>query len=209
MGKILAKIISIFFHPLLMPSYLLISLMWYAPSLLIPIDQQAFPYLLLVVALTSLVIPLILLTSLKFSDLIPDFYLENKNHRIIPFVFVAIIYGVSFYMFYTQFDFARIVHLTYFSITLLLLELALVTIYWKISVHSASMAGTFGIIYALQLQNPDIDLLYLLIAVILISGIVGTSRLKLNSHTLSQIMVGMLLGFVSCFITVWMWGVLK
>ncbi len=180
--------------------------MWYAPTLLIPIDKVVFPYLLLVVALTSFVIPLILLTSLKLSAIIPDFYLEHRSHRIVPFIFIAIIYGVSFYMFYNQFNFARIVYQSYFSMTLLILILTIITFYWKISVHSASLAGAFGILYAYQILNPDIDLLYILAVLLLITGIVGSSRMKLNAHSLGQIIAGLVVGFFSCFLTIWIWG---
>jgi membrane-associated phospholipid phosphatase len=189
-----------------MPSFLFVVLMWLAPSILIPIDKNAFRYLLAVVSITSFVIPMIMLTSLKLTAIIPDYYLEDRKHRIIPFIFVTIIYGASCYMFYNQFNFAKVIYQCFFSITLLLFVLTAITIFWKISIHSAAISGVFGILYALQIQNPDVDLLYLLTTFLVLIGIVGTSRMKLNAHTIEQTIAGILVGFACCFLVVWFWG---
>jgi len=202
-GKNLASFISYIFHPLLMPTYTFTVLMWLAPSSLMPIGKDLFWHILLVICLTSFLIPLLFISTLRVTSVIPDFYLDDKRQRIIPFLFVGIIYAVSTYMFYSQFSFTKVIYVLYFSTTLLITLLTLITFYWKISVHSAAIAGTFGILYALQIKNPDFNFLYLLSGLLLVTGLVTSSRLKLNAHTISQTLWGSVVGFAICFLLVY------
>ena len=200
MNKSQASIISIIFHPLLMLTYTFIAIMVIAPPVFMPLSRDLFWHVLLVVGLTSFIIPVLLISTLRVLAVIPDFYLDNKKQRIIPFLSIAIIYGISAYMFYSQFAFTKIIFVAYFSTTLLITLLTVITLYWKISFHSASIAGMFGILYAIQLRNPDYNFLYLLSAILLTIGIVSSSRLKLNAHTLGQIIGGAVIGFTICFL---------
>ncbi len=186
-----------------MPTFMFLAIMWIAPPILMPISREFFFNILIIISLTSFFIPVLMLSTLRVASVIPDFYLDDRKIRIIPFLFIGIIYGVSTYMFYKQFPYTKVIYLSYFSTTLLITIITLITMYWKISVHSASIAGTFGILYAIQIKNPDFDFLYLLSGLSIIFGIVGTSRLLLNTHTTRQIIWGAVIGFVICFPIVW------
>jgi membrane-associated phospholipid phosphatase len=70
-----------------------------------------------------------------------------------------------------------------------------VTIFYKISVHSVGIWGLIGILFALN-QVSETSLLFLpLIATIVIAGVVMSSRLKLNVHNLTEVVVGSIVGF--------------
>ena len=71
----------------------------------------------------------------------------------------------------------------------------LVNIFWKISAHMVGIGGLLGIMITIS-SRLQINLHYLLIALVLIAGLVAFSRLKLNEHNSAQIYCGFLLGLV-------------
>ena len=71
---------------------------------------------------------------------------------------------------------------------------ASITLFYKVSIHSAAIWGIVGILLPL---NKVADGLLLIPTVILIvaAGLVMSSRLMLNAHTPREVLVGSLLGF--------------
>lgn len=200
----MANLIAYVLHPLLMPSYTFILLMWLAPPALRPIGENLYFNIMLIVSITSLLIPLLMMSTLRVTLVIPNFHLEEKKQRVVPFFFVFIIYAVSTYMFYSQFNFAKLFYVAYLATSLLIFILTVITIFWKISFHSAAIAGVFGILYAIQMKFPELDLLYMLAALLVVSGLVGASRLSLQLHNYKQVIIGYVVGFVNCYLIVWL-----
>jgi membrane-associated phospholipid phosphatase len=84
-----------------------------------------------------------------------------------------------------------------FLIASIIVQIALmvVSLKWKISAHSAAIGGLIGGVCALSFrlqENPALILSLL----ILIAGIVATSRLILMKHTNFQVYAGFTLGFL-------------
>jgi membrane-associated phospholipid phosphatase len=77
----------------------------------------------------------------------------------------------------------------------------MINFWWKISIHSVGAGAITATVFVLSLKMHT-PLLWYLIAVVLASGLILTSRLRLNSHNPSQVWVGFLLGFlvISLFI---------
>jgi hypothetical protein len=187
-----ARITSIIFHPLLIPTigFLLLfsSGLYFA---VIPWNLKRF--ILLVVFISTCLIPLISIGLLSVSPRF-DVKMEKGTDRVLPLIFSSI----SFYMGYLILG--RIQSFPVFQVFLvasILVQIALVIIslQWKISAHAAAIGGLVGGFFALSIrlqENP----VFILILLILISGIVCTSRLILQKHTNSQVYSGFLLGLL-------------
>ena len=65
---------------------------------------------------------------------------------------------------------------------------------WKISAHTVGIGGLIGALIAISFRL-NVNLEYYIIAAIIVSGIVGYSRLKLKTHEQYQIYIGWLTGF--------------
>jgi membrane-associated phospholipid phosphatase len=65
----------------------------------------------------------------------------------------------------------------------------------KISIHVMGAAGLVGILYGLQIMHVADDL-YLLATLIGVTGIVGTTRIYLGAHSIVQVALGALVGFL-------------
>ena len=86
---------------------------------------------------------------------------------------------------------------SYFMIgaTLLLIITLVINLFWKISSHMVAMGAVMGAVTGISLLLA-INLKLLIIMIILVSGLVAYSRLKLNAHFPVQVYAGFMLGVV-------------
>ena len=203
MGKRTAYLLSVILHPLLMPSYLFLMIIFFTPRIMQPLTEAMMFRVLLIVIATTFILPLISIGILKMSMLIRDFLLDNKQDRILPFLFVTMFYGISAYMFYQKVHLNDLIFFILAGITALLLILTSITFFWKISIHSAGLAGLAGFLVGIQYWQPEYDLLYPIVGGILFSGLVMSARLRLNAHRPAEVYAGALLGFAVCFFSLY------
>ena len=74
----------------------------------------------------------------------------------------------------------------------------------KISLHSIGMGALFGFIYMFS-KGLEYSPLILLASIIILGGIVLTARLVLKAHTMKEVGLGYLLGFLSQAICIWLY----
>lgn len=198
MIKKTAVAISILMHPLLMPSYLLSLLYFLSPDAFKPIDSAIFLRILFVIFVTTFVLPLISMFSMKHYTMISSLSMDNRRERILPFLIVTGFYGVTAYMFYAKIRINEIFFVLMVAITVLIVLVTLVTAFWKISVHSTAIGGAMGILCALYFKIPIGYFTFSLAALSMLAGVIMWSRLSLNAHKPEQVYAGALLGFVYC-----------
>ncbi len=154
--------------------------------------------ILFILFIMTFLIPVLSISTLKMFGLIPDFKLEDRKYRVLPFVFTSCFYIVTTYAFYSKIHVNLILDLL-ICISLLLLVLTAITYFWKISIHSATMGGVAGFLLALQLLYPTPSFMYPLAIVLVTGGLVMSARLYLQAHTPSQVYAGAIVGFAICY----------
>jgi len=188
----LANIFSIVFHPLLMPLYGL-GIIFSAPTVLGYLPFTVKKILFFIVLINNVLIPLTLMPYLRYRNIISSYSIEDKQERITPLMIVSFLYCItSFIVFRFQLPFF-IKSFTLAS-TLLVIVVAIINFWWKISVHSAAAGALTGIVVILSFKMYT-PLTWYLISAILMSGLVLSSRLRLNSHNPLQVWIGFLTGF--------------
>ena len=75
---------------------------------------------------------------------------------------------------------------------------AIINVWWKISTHTAAIGGVLGALLAFSFIL-NFNSVWWLCLVIIASGIVGSSRIILRQHTLTQVTTGFFLGIISAF----------
>lgn len=80
---------------------------------------------------------------------------------------------------------------------------ALINIKWKISMHCAGAGGVTGALMAYSLIFYFNPIGWLCLSII-VSGLVGSSRMLLRQHTLLQVVAGTLLGAVGGFLGIFL-----
>ena len=124
----------------------------------------------------------------------------NRERRMIPYIISIVSYLMCYY-------FMALTHVPHFMGSILIAALviqiacALVNLFFKVSTHMAAIGGVAGALVAFAFIfgfNP----VWWLCVVILLGGVVGTSRMILRQHSLHEVVFGFLLGTLCAFVSV-------
>ena len=184
-----------------MPTYLCGILMITVPSALNPIRQEVFSGFLMLIFLVTFILPVINIFIFKIFGTIRSLTMESRRDRVVPFVFISVLYGVMTYLFQTKFNIG--INESFFRFLLIIDVLVLLstvlTFFYRVSVHSISICGLLGVLIPLSKVSEELILLYVTIGFIALAGVVMSSRLQLNSHTPREVMVGAVIGYSVAF----------
>ncbi len=199
MNKKIASAVSWLAHPLLMPTYLFVLLQIFVPAALEPMENRVSLYVLLLIFITTFMIPVLSLVGLRGTAMISHFKLEKRQERILPFIFITIFYVVTAYMFKSRLSLNPLLQMIFISTSVIVLIITVITFFWKISIHAAGAGGLAGYLLALSYIFPNQRIYFPLTAILLLSGIILSSRLKLNAHTPPEVYSGFGIGLFISF----------
>jgi len=195
----LARIVSVIFHPLFMPVYGLIIL-FTAPTFLKYLPSQVKFLLMAIVVINNVLLPVGLLPLLRYRNVISSYSIEDRTERIIPLLLASILYcTTSFIIFRYQIPF--FLKSFIFATSIVAIIVSMINFWWKISIHAAAAGAITAMVILLSFRMHT-GLILHLAAVIAVSGMILSSRLKLNAHDPAQVWTGYFTGFlgVSLFI---------
>ena len=124
----------------------------------------------------------------------------------LPIVGLIALFFLSYLRYYDpSFKFQVLAVVYFFTILLpsLLIQIvcAIINVWWKISTHSAAIGGVAGsliVFSVIFMFNP----VWWFCLVLIVAGILGSSRMILRQHTLPQVLVGFLIGIICAFLGV-------
>jgi len=197
----LARVISIVFHPLLLTTYLFALLSFAFPSALFPFTTASRWWLISFIFVLTVLLPAINIFFLRALNTISSWTMEDRRERIRPFFLITIIYCLVTYVFSvkTRLSTSDSMFKLFLIIDCLVIAATVITFMYKISIHSLGISGIAGILIPLNWTAEDNALFIPTIIVIVLAGIVMSSRLQLHSHTTREVWVGGLTGFVMGF----------
>ena len=187
----LSKFISFAFHPILMPTYAILLLFTFSPlfSEFMSIKQKT-QIIKLAVVFTFL-LPIFSVVILKKFKIVSSFYMENQKERRWPLLF-------ALGWFYLLLRLLETLHIHYIIVTLMLgamlilLISAIISNFWKISLHMLGIGGVLGAFLAIHtLFGGNI---FLIITLLFCAGLVGFARVNENAHNLKQAYLGFIIG---------------
>lgn len=193
----LANLISIVFHPLLIPTFGLALLFWSDAyfTYMLPVN-----YRLMILAMfffITFVTPITMFYIMYLQRFISHISIKNRDERTIPYMVVAVMYLYVYYLL-KKLNLSPIVLQTIVAMFFTLLSVLVVNLFWKVSAHTAAIGGVVAAIYYLNIFQ-GLNLQYFLLFSVVLAGIIGTARLQLNAHSLNQVLVGYGLGFIMVF----------
>ena len=206
MEKQLATGISVIFHPLLMTTLLFIVLLGFYPEavLTFQMNSNARWLIVLLIFITTFIIPSISLYILKLTRSITSLSLFERKERIMPFFYTTVFYGITAYLFSRQISSSSVIIGIMTGTTIVLFITAIITLFWKISAHGAGIGGFVGFLSAIKILNPEIDLIVPLAIAIIASGLTLASRLYLDAHTPAQVYAGYGVGVLVSFVALYL-----
>lgn len=212
--KIFAHFFSFVFHPLLVLTYMLVLLLMVNPYLFGVNNLWDGHFLVLLIFLSTFFIPLIAVLMMRVLGLIESFQMEDKRERIGPYISTGIFYLWMFRNLLDNPDIPLAYKVFVLGATIALFVAFVINLVSKISLHAVGMGGLIGMtVITMLLFSYDsftintsfwgaiqVSMTALLMLIILLSGIVCTSRLLLNAHRLQDIYGGIIVGFSTQFI---------
>lgn len=189
----LAHIVSVIFHPLLMPVYGMV-IIFSAPTLYGYLPFAIKKLIFLIVMINNVLFPLSLLPFFRYRNIISSWIIHERKERTVPLLISTILYlTTSFIIFH--FPVPGFFKSFIFAIAFLSIIVTAINFWWKISIHSVGAGALLAVVLLLSFKmfNP---LIWYLIPVILAGGLVLSSRLRLNNHTPQQVWFGFLSGFL-------------
>ncbi len=195
----LSRTLSYLLHPLLIPT-LGVFLLVYGQTVMGGISPRVKWFFLSIVFLNTFVIPLLGIGLLKTLRLIPDLSLSEPRQRILPIVIVAVGYLCCAWML-RDVAMAFLIQRFLFAALACLALTALVTPFWKISLHMTAIGGLLAMLALLNFSGFG-QFPYTLLSFLLLAGMLGSARLWLGSHNLLQVAAGFCGGFLIASLTI-------
>ena len=188
-----------------MTTYLFVLILGFFPQSILTyqMNDKARWLIVLLVFITTFIIPAISLYILKLTNSITSLSLFERKERILPFFYTTIFYGITAYLFSRQISSSSVIVNIMLGTTVVILIAAIITIFWKISAHGAGIGGFIGYVIAIKLLNPEAALLIPLAIAIFASGLTLSARLKLDAHTPDQVYAGLGIGVFISFATLY------
>jgi len=191
--RLLAKLVSYVMHPLFIPTYIFILLMYEVPYEFSGITVWQLKMRLFGLFWLTAFFPafaVFLLWRLKFSESI---FLRTQKERIIPFVITMFFYWWMYYL-SRNFTDQPVVLKFFFMGIFIASSIGLVcNNFFKISLHGMGMGGALAAVilipfyYQLPMGIP-------IAVTAILTGIVCSSRFIVSDHTEKEIYAGLLAG---------------
>jgi len=192
-----ALVISVLLHPLLMCTYGCLLLFF-------GIHNTIYDYLTtaetkwritFIVFIFSFLFPAINIYILYKLKRIPAITLSNQKDRTFPYIITALFYFGLFYLMY-DISIWSVIKLSVLISGFAILLTAFINLKYKISAHMVGIGGLLGALISIS-SIIRFDMTPFYIVIIILAGLIGFSRLKLNEHKPSQVYVGFLLGLIT------------
>jgi membrane-associated phospholipid phosphatase len=178
-----------------MPTYLSLLIFVLKPARLQFMSIGSFLSLLLVVFIITAFIPSILSFLLVKTGYIASIEMENRKDRFLPFL--TVIGGMAFLTYkLNALGFPREYIRMLFGALSSVVITTIINYFWKLSAHAVGVGGAIGLYVMLKYQCTQ-DANWILPLLILIAGLVCTSRLYLKAHHSPQVYAGLIVGFGS------------
>ena len=209
MLRFAAKVLSVIFHPLLMVTYMLILLLLANPYMfgVNSIEEQWL--MIVLVFLSTFFIPMIAVVMMYALEFIKSIEMHDRMDRIIPYIAIGTFY-VSTYYFHLKTPGTPVAFQMFMlGVVISIFVAFFINNFTKISMHTVGMGGFLGMvlltIFVFQLTEfplqtsfgmIKVEMNTILFIVLVLCGLVGTSRLLLNAHHPSDLWGGYIVGLL-------------
>ncbi len=193
-----ARIISLCFTPFYLPIVGQILLFSFSYMGVLPLSYKLS--MLTTVYIFTILIPALMIHFYRRYQGWTSKELGIKERRVVPYIISIVSYFGCFFLLEYR-NTPRVLSIILVAALFIQMACAFINIWWKISTHTAAIGGVAGalVIYSIAFSfNP----LWWLSVVILVAGMVGSARMILRQHSLSQVVAGFFVGFICAVLVI-------
>lgn len=192
---IAARVVSMVFTPFYLPLAGLLALFIFSYMSLMPLFYKTL--VMLTVYLFTILLPTLLIHAYRNYQGWSRWQLGKRESRMVPYIIAIICYTLCYFVM-SYFHVPQFMANILVAALLIQVVCAVVNVWWKISTHTAAIGGFEGALVAFSILfafNP----LWWFCVILAFAGAVGTSRMILRQHSLSQVVAGFMSGTVIGF----------
>jgi hypothetical protein len=209
MPKSLANFISYIMHPMLMPFYMAIIIVFAHPQQFTDTSVIHNEVRLMYYGALTVFFPLFAFFLMRRLDVISSFKMEDHKERFIPLIALTTFWLWAYYMFkegglYRTSSYYPLGLMTLGSITSLFVLFPLNFIS-NVSWHMVGAGALISMLINIM-RTSQYNLLLPLLLVIVLIGLLASARISLNLVNKSGLMAGFLIGFFGQFLAFQVWG---
>ena len=192
--------VSIVFTPFYLPLVGLLTLFLLSYLSLYPLSFKL--QVVLLVYLFTILLPTLLIRLYRNYHGWSPIELGRRERRMVPYVISILCYFTCVYI-------MELLHIPHFMASIVIAALvvqivcALINVLWKISTHMAAIGGFAGGLFVFA-DAFGFNPVWWYCLLFLVAGLLGSSRMLLRQHTLSQVVAGFLVGAV-CTVLAILW----
>ena len=199
----LSRILSYTFHPLLIPTLAISTLMLWPNLYSIVLPNMLKIWFISVVFIFTVAIPSIGMFILLKVNAIQSVEMKDRSERTVPLLISCTSFMALLYVLKTT-NFPPVFLYVLYSATFALLIGLLINLIYKISLHTLGWGALSATLISISLRI-GMSLLLPIVVSVLIAGLVGYARLKQNAHNQAEIYLGYVAGvsvivFIAYFI---------
>lgn len=199
--KFIAWLMSTVFSPLIIPTYMMLILVTTSYLDVLGVGTKAL--LVGVTFVVTCMVPTGAIALYKAIGVVKDVSVSDRTERMGPLLTMLV--SIFFFYIFINLSLANptingIIAGTGLAVVVQIVVNGL----WKISGHMAAMGGiTASVILEQAYLFPIVPLQWVLVGVVLVSGMVGSSRLLRERHTPGQVLAGYLNGLACVLLLGW------
>lgn len=196
----LSKLISVIFSPLFAQLWAFFWMFKFSYLCVLPTEYKI--YIFILVAFTTVIVPYLGIDMIRIMMKWTHLQMSHREHRHLPYVLTLLSYTACLYIM-SENRVPMFLRGVVLSALVAQLVCVIMNAFWKISTHMVGMGGLVGALTSFILLFR-FNALFLLCSLIIISGAVGSARITLRQHSVSQVFGGFFIGFICSlvFITV-------
>ena len=187
-----ARVVSMVFTPFYLPIVGLMALFFLSYLSLMPTAYKL--QVLTLVYLFTILLPTVLIHLYRKYQGWNLIELGHKERRMVPYVISILCYFFCVYI-------MDMLHIPHFMGTIVSAALAiqivcaLINVWWKISTHTSAIGGVAGALFVFG-ELFGFNPVWWLCLVLILAGVLGTSRMILRQHSLAQVVAGFWVGVI-------------
>ena len=189
-----ATVVSYILHPLLVPTYIIAFLLNMNVFLAFMIPFNVRLMIIGMLFTITFAMPAMVIFMMYRRGIISSLQMEIRSERFYPLLLTAIFWGLGFNLI-SRTGLPTVYYQYLLGGVAAIVIAMIINYFWKISLHMLGMGGLTGVFLGFALRI-GIDIFPFLAFLILLSGLVGYARLKVNSHNPPQVYAGYIVGVV-------------
>ena len=198
--RVTAYFFSVVFHPLFIPVIAAAWLVFLQPGFFTGLAAREKSMIVFRVGYNTIFYPALTVLLLRAVGFIKNIFLNTQRERIIPYIATNIFYFWMYLVFKNNEAIPDVLTSYIFGIFLASSLALLANIYYKISMHALGMGSLVGLALLIIFTGYSNTMFLPAMIILLLTGLVCTSRLIVSNHTPFDIYTGVLIAVLCQFV---------